>query len=168
MSELARAKNLAPSRRSIIRTAAWSIPAVSIAVAAPAVAASPDKGLAVFENGSVVTGGSGSGRWVEWTIPVLLTDADLTGLSVDFAGSSFNSPALRTVTMFDELGAAVGSWTVQSSSYGTATFNPGGTLPNGPYKIVVNWTRSGNNSGSTSATFTRPAVPAQTVSASFS
>ena len=36
--------HLAPTRRSVVRAAAWSVPAISIAASAPAFAASPDAG----------------------------------------------------------------------------------------------------------------------------
>lgn len=56
------------SRRTIAKGAAWSVPVVIMATAAPAAASSHDQAAAVFITGTASKGGAGDNREVTFTL----------------------------------------------------------------------------------------------------
>lgn len=102
------------SRRSIARGAAWAVPSVALAAAAPAVAAScSSEGVsetATMQDSASVTQGPGA---AQWTITITLTNAGATAvpagtaLSYTLDSRSTDASARISVALADDAGGAV-------------------------------------------------------------
>jgi hypothetical protein len=146
-----------PSRRTVLRTAAWTAPAVSIAVAAPAFATSTSTGA-----GTATAGAAGrvvSKKLVRWTLSFTNTGSQsITALNVTFTG----------VTQVEGLTVVSGATTWTGSGTSSRTYplsiEPGQTVP-----LFAEFARGHNLTGTVTAVFSAgsPSTDLATTSASY-
>lgn len=136
---------LQPTRRTVLRTAAWTAPAVSIAVAAPAFAAS------VALNGtplSVSIDRNQNTKTVVWVLSFKNTGSTtISNLQAVFTGvTSTTGLAVKT-------GTNTWSGTGTSTRTYTGTIAPGATV-----NFVATFARSDNATGTASVTLSVPGM----------
>lgn len=103
-----------PSRRSVVRAAAWSVPVVSIAAAAPAFAASLSRTATLTSNGSPDKWGTGGDpKNVAWDLTLTNGAVPITSISIVFTYLRANNTAYAgtSFTIFDYSSDGT-SWTV--------------------------------------------------------
>src|SRR5688500_2682096 len=86
-----------PTRRTLVRGAAWSVPVVSLAAAAPAFAASGTTSLT--SNGGAVKWGTGPTKHVSWDLTLINGAVAIDTVSITFTytpngGGKFTSFAV--------------------------------------------------------------------------
>ena len=131
------------SRRNVIRAAAWTAPAVSIVVAAPAFAATSPVAL-TGPAVSISNVRNASSKTVTWTIDLTPSVAITAGaLSVVFTGlTAVTDVVVQTGTT---------RWTGTGPS--TRTYPLAITAGN-TIRLVATFTRTDNSGGTSTATFT--------------
>jgi hypothetical protein len=134
---------LHPTRRTVLRTVAWTAPAVSIAVAAPAFAMSLIELKGVVTSTGIRKYSDKSVKHVEWKLDFTNTgNADLVNPSFDF---SFADNSGSSATSFT-ISSPTGSWSITSQAGLIATYD--GTIAvGGKVSITVDFVGANNASG---------------------
>ena len=86
-----------PTRRTLVRGAAWSVPVVSIAAAAPAFAASGTSGLT---GGAAVKWGTGSTKHVSWDLTLTNGAVAIDTVSITFTYTPNGGGTFTSFTIF--------------------------------------------------------------------
>jgi len=121
-----------PSRRTLVRTAAWSVPVISTVAAAPAFAAASDK-LTVTPSGPSIP----DGKFMDVTLTIQNPGGPGNG-SLPAAGVavSFATPTTPGKTL-SFTGATIQSSTPTGWSTSGTTANFGGSIPNNGSSVIV-------------------------------
>jgi hypothetical protein len=144
-----------PTRRTLVRGAAWSVPVVSIAAAAPAFAASGTSSLTA--GGAAVKWGNGSTKHVSWDLTLTNGAVAIDTVSITFTyapngGGSFTSFTIFGYTPTDN------TWVfppipVDGAASVTATHSAD-IAANSTTRIHTDFAGSDNSAGTVSATAT--------------
>lgn len=149
-----------PSRRAVVRAAAWTAPAVSIVVAAPAFATTSPGAISGTAT-SIQAGRNIRDKLVRWTLTFKNTGTQaITDLGVTFSG----------VTGVTSDGLAVTSGGLAWTGGGTATRSyPSAVASGDTITLVAVFTRGENEAGTATASFaaSSPSVVVATSSASY-
>lgn len=158
-----------PTRRSLVRGAAWSLPVVSIAAAAPAFAASAANTTFGAVAGTAVKWGNGNEKHVSWDL--LLTNGAVAIQSVSIAFTYFptSGGGFEVFTIYG-YAATTGprdiTWTIPSiaGEVTTATSTHGPIAANSTTRIHTDFAGDDNAAGTVSAvaTITYVGVPGTT------
>lgn len=148
----------AASRRSVVRTAAWSVPVISVAATAPAFAASP-AGASTWTWNTPVKWSEQNTKHVSWDFRLVNGSVAINEISIAFTyvpngGGTFEASTFE-IRQFNVIPDA--SWTKSPSSGPTATISgtrttdiAAGTTTN----IHVDFAGADNSAGTVSATAT--------------
>ncbi|KRF35041.1 hypothetical protein [Nocardioides sp. Soil805] len=153
----------APTRRTVLRAAAWTAPAVTIAVAAPALACSPGTPCGTAGPLTIVRQGT-----VLRLTTTLTTDQALTGVSavvtLSYVGANDTRVTSTTVSApwaTSGHGVASATFTAAALDRGDISFSPRINLDNTSFDSVsvsVTFTWAGNTQGvTTSGTYAKDA-----------
>ena len=148
-----------PTRRSIVRGAAWSIPVVAIAATAPAFAASTDATSASASSALKWTGQTDTLKHVSWDLSISTGTRALSSVTVLFTyvpnggGGSGTFTVLEMWTFAPTLGQ---QWTVSGipaggSNSATATSPAGTFAANTTHSIHTDFGGSDNSTGTLTA-----------------
>lgn len=154
-------RQVAPTRRTVLRAAAWSAPAVTIAVAAPAFATSPAQPQGTAGPLTIVRAGT-----VLRLTTSLTADLALTGVSAVVTLTYHQANATRvtstTVTRpwaASARGDASATFTAAALAKGATAFEPRINLDNASFDSVdvsISFTWAGNTQGvTTTATYVK-------------
>jgi hypothetical protein len=142
-----------PKRRTILRGAAWSVPVVAIAVAAPAFAASGEAKVVAGPGAAVKWGKDANDLWhVSWDLTVTTTGKSVSGVSLTFtyvptSGRSFDTVDIRGFTPTDTTWTKTINPVTVAGVFGfTSTHGP---LANGTFYVHVDFAGLQNNSAGT-------------------
>lgn len=147
----------APTRRTVLRAAAWTAPAVSIAVAAPAFATSHEThppsagGLAIERHGSKLT----LATELTSTVPLTGVTAVVTLQFIGANATRIVSTSVKSPWKKSTHGDTWANFTAAQLSDGTTAFRPEITLDNTSFdavQITVTFTWAGNQQGVTTST----------------
>ena len=143
-----------PTRRTLVRGAAWSVPVVSIAAAAPAFAAS---GTSSLTGGAAVKWGNGSTKHVSWDLTLTNGAVAIDSVSITFTytpngGGTFTSFTINGYAPTDNTWA-FSTIPVGGASSVTAT-HLDNIAANSTTRIHTDFAGSDNSAGTVSATAT--------------
>src|SRR5687767_15163185 len=91
-----------PSRRTLVRAAAWTVPVVSVAAAAPAFAASLVASSTFGQVSDPVKWGIGNDKHVSWDLRLVNGPVAISSISITFTYAPVNGSA--NFTAFDVYG----------------------------------------------------------------
>lgn len=155
---------VAPSRRSVLRAAAWAAPAVSVAVAAPAYATSHQNLTGAVTSTAPVKYSQGQQKFVRWDLTINNTTAtmSLAGIVIAFTYSETSGEGATVMTITPTAGG--GTWTNGTGL--TATYSSV-IAPHGSISLRVVFTASNNSGGSVACAVTAGGVAIGTTEGAF-
>lgn len=118
-----------PTRRTLVRGAAWSVPAISIAAAAPAFAASTDASLSYGPAVKWGTGNDGDLKHVSWDLVLTNGSKEIDTIQITFTYTKVNNSSYlgKIFTIRGYGTTAPATWTV-SPNAATLLANPSNTV----------------------------------------
>ncbi len=150
----------APSRRAVIRTAAWSVPVISVAATAPAFAASPLGRTSFTWTMSPNKWSDANIKHVSWDLTIVNGPVAIDTISITFTynnggGGSFNAQSF----VIRRLGLAAdgANWSKTPATGTTPTITATRVLDiaaNTSFPLHVDFAGGDNSAGSVSATAT--------------
>lgn len=150
-----------PTRRTIVRGAAWSVPVVAIAATAPAFAASLNTSGASAS--PALKWGPGSNKHVSWDLSIATGGQALSSVTIVFAyapNGGGGAGTFTTLDIYSFLPAVDTGWDVTgipaggSTNTATATHDKTVIPANTTTTIHTDFSGSDNSSGALSATIT--------------
>ncbi|HXH77202.1 hypothetical protein [Nocardioides sp.] len=148
-------ETLRPSRRSFVRAAAWTVPVVSIAAAAPAFALTT---TSTFVTDTPVKWGSGAVKHVSWDLTLNNGAKVIDTVSITFDYIPNGSGSFNTFTIYGFSPVVDNGWVkgpVSPVSPYTVTATHAADIPaNSVYRIHVDFDGADASAGSVSATAT--------------
>jgi hypothetical protein len=144
---------LAPSRRAVMRTAAWSVPVISVAATAPAFAASPQSTVTW---GTPVKWGSGQQKNVSWDLSLSAGTREIDEVAITFTYTPAGNGSFEAQTFVIRTAGQLsdGTWRKTPSAGQTSTITARRTtnIAAGSNTLLhVNFTGGDNSSGTVSA-----------------
>lgn len=148
----------APSRRSVVRSAAWSVPVISVAATAPAFAASA-AGSTTLRWNTPVKWSEQSTKHVSWDLALDNGAVEIDSVSIVFTyvptgGGTFNAATFE-IREFGKIPDV--SWTKTPTSGVTPTITASRSAniaANSTYRLHVDFAGNDNSAGHVSASVT--------------
>ncbi len=150
-----------PTRRTLVRSAAWSVPVIAIAAAAPAFAASAEASSASAS--AALKWGPGSNKHVSWDLSITTGGRAVSSATIVFAytpNGGGGAGTFTTLEIYSFLPSVDAGWVVTgipaggSTNTATATHDQSVIPANTTTTIHTDFSGSDNSSGALSATVT--------------